>query len=264
MMRQFEKKSAARIALLLLLLVAAVAAMAGLRRFGARTNSRPADTLAVAMQYSPVSFFMDGDTLAGLDLDLLAALGIPYKIYPVATPHQGLDGLRRGTYDLVIADLPLSQELSEDYLFTVPAYLDRQVLVQTADSASRITSVLELIGDTVYVPAGSPAAERMANIAREVGGDITVMPMEQTSEKLVLMQALGQLPGPTVVNEKVARQIMADYPGRLDASMQISFTQFQPWALRPDDTLRVHLLNTRLDSLKSTPRYRALLSRYLD
>ena len=267
-MKPLQPKSYGRVAVYIILLVATVAAMAGLRHYkiaSGRNGAPGGDTLAVALQYSPVAFFMDGDTLAGLDYDLLKMLGIPFRIYPITSPAEGLQGLDEGRYDMVIADLPQSADLSDRYLFTVPAYLDRQVLVQKTDSVGAkpaVTSVLELIGDTVCTTAGSPMVGRIANISREIGGEIYVTELPVTSEKLLLTQTIGEIDH-AVVNEQVARSVLADNYPEFDYSMQISFSQFQPWALRLSDTAKAAAVNSRLDSIKATEGYSRLLSRYL-
>ena len=66
---------------------------------------------------------MDGDTLAGLDYDLLKMLGIPFRIYPITSPAEGLQGLDEGRFDMVIADLPQSADLSDRYLLLCPPIL---------------------------------------------------------------------------------------------------------------------------------------------
>ncbi len=98
-MKPLQPKSYGRVAVYIILLVATVAAMAGLRHYkiaSGRNGAPGGDTLAVALQYSPVAFFMDGDTLAGLDYDLLKMLGIPFRIYPITSPAEGLQGLDEG------------------------------------------------------------------------------------------------------------------------------------------------------------------------
>ncbi|MDE7388911.1 MAG: transporter substrate-binding domain-containing protein [Muribaculaceae bacterium] len=268
MQQPFKKKSSGRVALYLILLAAVIGAMIGLRRCGSPSSSaatRPAaDTIAVAIQYSPVSFCLEGDTLGGFDYSLLRLTGIPFRLYPVTDPREGLAGLADGRYDMLIADLPQSVADSSRFAFTVPAYIDRQVLVQTVDSAGAapaVSSVLSLDGDTVYVTKDSPAAERMAHLAAETGSHIHVEQIATTSEKLLIMQALGQIPGPSVVNSQVARNLAADYP-RLDHSLAISLSQFQPWVVRSSDRSLLSLVDSRLDSVSRTEAYAALMARY--
>lgn len=270
-MEKLKKKGSGHAALYIILLIAAVTVMLSIRM--CRNSGQAAgqsqviggDTIAVGLQYSPVSFFMDGDSLGGFDYSLLKMIGLPVKIFPISTPEEGLVGLDEKRFDIVVADFPQSIADSGKFQFTVPAYLDRQVLVQLVDTvgaAPRITSVLELAGDTVYVTQGSPMRDRIENIARETGSEIFVEEVPTTSEKLLIRQALGEINGPVVVNEQVARSLAADYP-LMDYSLQISFSQFQPWVLRHDEEKLTATVNSRLDSLKSTAAYQQLVDRYL-
>lgn len=266
-MKRLEKKGGSRIALYLLLLVASVCGMVSLRvcrssrSFG---DIAAGDTVRVAIQYSPVAFFMDGDSLGGFDYTLLKMTGLPVRIYPVTDPAEGLAGLDAGRYDMLIADMPQSMADSGQYAFTVPAYIDRQVLVQLADSSStHINSVLQLAGDTVYVTKGSAMAGRLENIAHEIGSEIHVMEIPTTSEKLVISLVLGDIDGPVVVNRHVAESLAEDYP-QINYSLQISFSQFQPWVVRASDTSLLHTVDSRLDSIMNTPEYVQLVERYFD
>jgi len=252
-MQQLQKKPAGRILLYLLLLAATLGTMAGLRhcrRTGpAAAPPHRSDTLRVAMQYAPGSFFIDGDTLAGRDYEALVGLGMPYKIYPITNPAEGLTGLRQGRYDLVIADMPATADSAGQYIYTEPIYLDRQVLVQRVDSpgaSPHITSPLQLGGQTVTVPAGSPMVTRLQNLSREIGDTIHIRQREATTERLLTELALGaDSVNMVVANSTLAEEIAREFPA-IDYSVPISLTQFQPWILRPDQTALRDSINRRL------------------
>ena len=250
-MKPLEKKPGSRILLYLLLLTAALGIMFGLKRCRqwGDDSSAAGDTLRVAMQYAPGSFFVDGDTLAGRDYEALVSLGIPYRIYPITNPAEGLTGLRQGRYDLVVADLPQTADSAEEYIFTEPVYLDRQVLVQRVDSpgaAPRITSPLQLSGQTVVVPENSPMVSRLRHLANEIGDTIHIVQRQATTERLLTELALGADSVPlTVANSTLAEEIAREYP-RLDCSVPVSLTQFQSWVLRPDRTALRDSLNRLL------------------
>lgn len=251
-MKKLEKKPGSRLLLYVLLLVVALGLMLSLRRcrsWGDRGEPAAGDTLRVAMQYAPGSFYLSGDTIAGRDYEALRNLGIPYKIFPITNPAEGLDGLRNGRYDIVVADLPQTPDSTGELIYTSPVYLDRQVLVQRVDTpgaAPALTSTLQLRGQTVVVAEGSPMAARLRNLSHEIGGDINVVERPATSERLLLELALGADSVPLVVaNAALAAEVAADYP-RLDASVPVSLTQFQPWVLRAADSTLRDTLNLRL------------------
>lgn len=228
-------------------------------------SSRPnlgVDSVRVAIQYAPVTFYVDSDSLAGFDYALLKMTGLPAKIHPITSAEEGLRGLRDNRYDVLIADLPQLSDSSGEYIFTIPAYIDRQVLVQTInprDSAGEtITSVFQLADDTIFTTMNAPTIQRIHNIAREIGSPIHVVSLEMSAEKLLISQALGHISGPTVVNERVAQSLAKDYP-QLDYSLQISFSQFQPWILRSNEQELCRQIDSLLDSIKQTPAYDALV-----
>ena len=64
---------------------------------------------------------------------------------------------------------------------------------------------------------------------------------------MIMLVALGELDN-VVVNERTARPLLEKYP-TLDASVGISFNQFQGWALAPADTLLRDTINSWLRTL---------------
>lgn len=249
-MKQLKTKP---VGLYIFLLAATLAAMFGLKK--CMSNSRNSgsdlgDTLHVAIQYAPGSFHIDGDSLTGLDYEALKALNVPFKLYPITSPAEGLRGLKQGRYNLVIADMPQTADSAEDYIFTDPIYFDRQVLVQRTDSLTTpIRSPIELGGKTVVVPQGSPIVARLRNLSREIGDTIYIVERPATAERLLTELALGADSVPlTVANSLIAEQICNEYPV-LDCSVAVSLNQLQPWILAPADTALRAKLNAKLANL---------------
>lgn len=214
----------------------------------AAQTPRSDDTVRVAIQYAPGSFYMQGDSLGGVDYEALQNLGLPYRLYPITNPSEGLNGLNEGRYDLVIADLPMIADSTSNYIFTDPVYVDRQVLVQRVDSGATplIQSVVDLKDDTICVASNSPMAARLANLAEEIGASICINERPVTSERLLIELAGGYSNvNYAVVNESVAREMAANYPN-LDYSVAVSLNQFQPWVLRKSDTALRDTINARL------------------
>lgn len=251
-MKHLKAKPRSQVLLYLLLVVAVIGLMLSLRKCRKGLDmpvDQGGDTLRVAMQYAPGSFFMDGDTLAGRDYEALKKLDIPYKIFPITNPAEGLKGLREHQYDLVIADLPQTADSASEYIFTEPVYLDRQVLVQRVDSIDSvppISSPLQLVGKTICVPQGSPMVSRLQNLEREIGGNINLIQRDATSERLLIELALGADSVNLVVcNASIAEELARDYP-QLNFSVPVSLTQFQPWILRKDEISLKNLIDSKL------------------
>lgn len=134
------------------------------------------DTVNVAIEYSPMSLFRYADTLGGFNYDMLRQLlareGRQLKFHPVASTASALENLDNGIFDIVVADFPVTAGMRSRYRFTEPVYLDRQVLVS---SDSTVRSQLDLAHRTIRVPEGSPVADRIRNLAREIGDTIYVV-----------------------------------------------------------------------------------------
>ena len=73
----------------------------------AETRHSGGDTLDIAIEYSPVTYYTYDDTLGGYNYDLLRLMainaGCPMKFHPVVTLEKALAGLDDGRYDVVVA-----------------------------------------------------------------------------------------------------------------------------------------------------------------
>ncbi len=210
------------------------------------------DTLDVAIEYSPITYYSYDDTLGGFDYDLLRLIsqhcGRPMKFHPIVTLSRGLEGLNDSTYDVLVAQFPTTVDGRERYLFTNPVYIDKQVLVQRAQNG--IKRHFQLAGDTVWVVKGSPMKERIEGLSREIGDTIHVM-TDPTygAEQLLLRVAAGEIKY-AVVNQSIAR-IMSDKVQGLDISIDISLSQFQAWVLRKNNQALCDSLNRWIDAAKA-------------
>ena len=222
------------------------------------------DTINVAIAYSPMSMYRYGDTLSGFNYEMLREMSAMYgdkvKYYPVASVSESLDRLCEGEYDVLIADIPVTASLRERVRFSVPVYIDRMVLVSRDSS---VTSPMELAGRQVWVVEGSPAAERVENLSREIGDSISIHDSHKYSaEQLVMLVAAGDIPM-AVVNEEVAHRLHDRYSG-LHVSTHVSFSQFQSWIFNKEDSIVADTLDAQIQRFKLTPQYKALLDRWVD
>ncbi len=245
-------------ALYVTLLAATVLAMFGMKFCSSPTSSdidakSQGDTLDIAIEISPTSLSTSNDTLSGYYYELMQLISrhenIPVKYIPFAQIDSALSRLERGRYDMVIAHLPVTTELKERFLFTDPIELDKEVLVQLRDTTNGKPGTLthnDLRGDTVWLPAGSPFKDRIINLSHEIGDTIYIMEdPDYASEQLIMMVAIGEIPC-AVVNENIAKKMKKRYP-LLDISVDISFSQFQSWAINKSDTTLRDSMNTWLN-----------------
>lgn len=232
-------------------------------------NGRPqksgGDTLDVVIEISPLLYSLANDTVSGLDYELMTELSHgwrPVKFHPMVDLDYGLRGLQDGTFDVLISSLPSTSGLKDSLLLTDRVYLDHEVIVQRRDDPKFAHTADALAGDTVWIAEGSPFAERLRNLADEIGDTIIVQSKPGWSaEYLVMLVAAGQVPR-AVVNKGVASRMLDAHPN-LDASTSVSLTQFQTWALAPGQTALRDSLNARLNTLQAKPVYNRILNLYL-
>lgn len=228
------------------------------------------DTIDVAIEYSPLSLYTYDDTLGGFNYDLIRKIATEHnlnvKFHPIVSLTDATSKLEKGLYDILIAEFPLTTEFNNKYLFTIPIYLDRQVLVQRIDSVTlnrRIKSQLDLAGDSIWVVANSPLAHRITNLAREIGDTICIISdSTYAAEQLFIMTAIGEIKQ-AVINEKVAQKLAKKYPF-VDISTDISFTQFQPWIVNKNDSILRDSLNSWIQTIKLNQYYNSLSNKYLN
>ena len=223
------------------------------------------DTLDIAIEYSPVTYYTYDDTLGGYNYDLLRMIsqraGQPMKFHPIVTLEKALSGLEDGHYDIVVAQFPMTAGDTARFAFTDPIYIDQQVLVQRR-SRHAIHSQLDLAGDTVWVVKGSPMVQRIASLSREIGDTIYVHVEELYGpEQLIMMVSAGEIRY-AVVNRSIARAMAANLPN-LDRSVPISLSQFQSWLVSKERQTLCDSLNRWHEMVKTdTAAYLALQRRY--
>lgn len=225
------------------------------------------DTLDVAIEYSPLYYYAYGDTLGGFYYEFLKLLsdscGVPIKFHPVVSLEKALDGLDKGTYDVMAAQFPVIRENKQYHLFTHALYLDEQVVVQRSNNgAIAIKSPLDLAGDTVNIVKGSPMRDRILSLSREIGDTIYVVSDSVYGpEQLFLMVSTGDIKY-AVINESIARMMAKSHPD-VDVSTAISFSQFQSLTLRKKDRELCEKLNKCIDKVKKMPEYHEIYNKYL-
>ena len=240
--RQSHSTPKWQLAIYLVLLGMVIALMVALGRCDkpipvAKVLPSGGDTLDIAIEYSPISYYTYDDTLGGFHYDLLrlvsAKANRPMKFHPIVTLSKGLEGLENGTYDVLVAQFPTTAQNRARFCFTRPVLIDQQVLVQRLPAT--INSQLQLAGDTVHVVKDSPMVERIAGLSREIGDTIHVVTDDTYGpEQLVMMVAAGDIKL-AVVNKSIATAI-AKQLKNIDVNLDISLSQFQAWTLAKENT----------------------------
>lgn len=220
------------------------------------------DTINVAIAYSPMSLYRYGDTLGGFNYEMMREMatmyGDKFKFFPVTSVSESLDRLERGDYGIVVADIPVTTSLKERFRMSVPVYTDRLVLV-SRDTA--VTTPLQLAGKEVWAVAGSPAAERLENLSREIGDSIHIHDTHTyNAEQLVMLVNAGEI-GRAVVNQEVAQRLRPECPD-IRISAQVSFSQFQSWIMNKDSGALADTIDAQIDRFRNTAAYTSLAQKY--
>ena len=138
------------------------------------------------------------------------------------------------------------------------------MLLQHVDSVSQdslVTSVLDLAGRHVWVSANTPIESRLRNLSSEIGDTIYVeSTSEYGAEQLYLLTSAGEIPL-SVVNERLAQALATD-SDHVRIMTDVSFNQFQVWALRRDNNTLASQLDSLILDFKSTSEYDDLTRRY--
>lgn len=225
------------------------------------------DTLNVAIEYSPLGVMRQSDSLAGFGYEMINAIAeanhVPIKFTPIVALATTLDEMRAGRYDIVIAQIPMTADFKRFYRLSEPVCIDRQVLVQRLDSVStRVSSQLDLGGKRVSVVAGSPAAERLISLSREIGEKIFIVEDSLYSqEQLFFLVASGDIDY-AVVNYALARQLNDGRDQELDVTKDVSFSQFQSWAINRSDSIVADSVDAMIRRFKASEDYIDILRRY--
>ena len=100
------------------------------------------------------------------------------------------------------------------------------------------------------------------NVAHEIGDTIYVEEGTKIMRAgpLVIMVAKGDIEF-AVINENMAQQMASEFP-EIDYQTDISFTQFQSWALRKTSPVLLDSLNVWLKDIKESAEFQILAKKY--
>lgn len=225
--------------------------------------------LRVVTEYNLIGYHMDGDSLAGFHYELISAFakakGLRVEITPEMSFESRMNGLCKGTYDVIAYGIPVTSEWKDSLLLTIPVGRSRQILVQRKagyDSISTyVDSQLDLAHKTLYVEKGSPAILRIRNLSDEIADTIHIQEVgKYGQEQLMALVAHGDIDY-AVANEGVASAYIDSFP-QLDISTGISFTQLFAWGVGKCSPALKDSLDTWLGAYMESNEYRQLYKKY--
>lgn len=225
--------------------------------------------LRMITEYNQSGYFVSGDTVQGFQYELSQAIaklsGLEVQTHLDMSLAKSFEELSDNKCDVIARNIPITSEMRENYLFTEPIVLNKQVLVQRTAEANNgqapIRNQLDLAQKTLYIPKDSPALLRLQNLGHEIGDTIYVVEDElYSTEQLMIMVAKGDIDY-AVCDQQIARMTQKKLP-EVDILTDVSFTQLQSWAVRKDSPVLLDSLNSWLQQIKDSGLYDQIYKRY--
>lgn len=225
--------------------------------------------LRVATTYSPVGYFVSGDTISGFNYDMINLLkkqtSLDIEIVLKSDIKSMIDALISNECDLIIANIPITNQIKDSLNLTKPVTQNKLVLVQRKakfnNDKAPIRSHLELAGCTIYVANHSPAIIRIENMASEIGDSIFhVEDPLYSNEQLAMKVASGEI-NYSIIDDITAKKMIAELP-EIDCDTEIGFTHFEAWVLRKDSPILLDSVNIWIDRIKQQPDYSKIYNKY--
>ncbi len=227
--------------------------------------------LRAVTEYNSVSYYVDSDSIAGFNYELMKRFardkGLELDITPEMSLQKRFLGLENGKYDILANNNVTTSELKDSFLFTRPIMLNKQVLVQRkrelVGDSIYIKSQLDLSNKTLNVVKGSPAINRIHNLSNEIGDSIAIHQIDKYGqEQLIALVASGDIDY-AVCDEFIAKAALKDFP-QLDISTPISFTQFYSWGINKKSESLLDTINVWLDHFVTTKEFEELTQKYFN
>ena len=226
--------------------------------------------LRIVTEYNQSGYFVSGDTILGFQYELSQAIseisGIEVHIFLEMSLSESFAGLNKQKYDIIALNIPITSEMKDNYNFTDPVVLNKQVLVQRATTVgdsfpSVIRNQLELAGKILHVSENSPALLRIQNLQHEIGDTIYVIEENNySSEQLIILVAKGDIDY-AVCDLQIATIAKNQFP-EIDIDTDISFTQMQAWVVRKESPILTDSLNSWFRIIRDSGMYDNIYKSY--
>ena len=231
---------------------------------------RDSGTINVLTLYSSSSYFIYKDEPMGYEYELLKDFAdsenLKINIKIASNINRLTEMLLDGEGDLIMYNIPITNEGKEKVTYCGRETITQQVLVQRANKNDTIlTNVIELIGKKIWTKKDTKYYDRLINLNNEIGGGITIKDIQQdtvNTEDLIELVSNGQIPY-TVSDDNLAR-LNKTYHANINIDLVLSHPQRSSWAVRKDTPELANALNQWFDMRKSTTKYKAIMKRYFE
>lgn len=243
----------------------------------AEQGFQESDKIVAITDYNSTNYFVYRGQLMGYQYELLQDLadhmGKRLEVIVDNNLNQKFDKLLNGEVDLIAANLTITSDRKQIADFTIPHGQTRQVLVQRIapdnNSALRngegnklIRNQLNLAGKVIHVQKNSAYAERLKNLAQEIGDTIFIKTVNKEVEELIDMVSKGEIDY-TVCDENIAK-LNESYYENLDIKTPLSFPQNYAWAVTKGNEKLLNDINKWFKNYKTTTRYHVIYNKYFN
>ena len=225
--------------------------------------------LRIVTEYDLSGYFDSDNQFEGFQYELSKAIaelsGLEVYVYLETSLDKSFEGLRNNQYDIIARNIPVTSELKVSYAFTDPIVFGRQVLVQRTKAANNgvepLRNHLDLAKKTLHIAESSPTLLRLRHLQHEIGDTICVVEEPLcSSEQLIGRVAQGDIDF-AVCDLQAALTSQKQHP-EIDIKTDISFTQFQSWAVRKNAPALLDSLNQWLHTIRQNGMFDKIYKQY--
>ncbi len=224
-------------------------------------------TVGVNASFEPFLFKDAAGNLAGIDIDLIQALGATanFEVAFVDTNFQDLlDGVADGRYDIGMAAISITPARAEQMLFTEPYFTTDQAPVSFfAAGQSLVVPVASTLNGVADLTDASRVGVKSATTGADYAASNVRGTVQEFPESDVLLAALvaGEVDAAVLDSAVIADYIIAN-PGVLRLAGDTLVHEEYGIAVRPGGEQIVEQLNDALDSLKEDGVYDQIIARW--
>lgn len=220
--------------------------------------------------YSSVSYFQYKMQPMGYEYEMMQDFadshGLKLNIKVAENPNKLTEMLLNGEGDVIMYNIPVTNQLKNKVIYCGREIVTSQVLVQRNERKDTLLKdVTELIGKEVYVKHDTKHHERLKNLNSELGGGIIIKDIEKdtiTTEDLIEMVSLGQIK--YTVSDDLIAKLNKTYYKNIDVDLKVSFPQRSSWAVSKNSPALADSINSWFEKNKNTTRYKAIVKRYFE
>lgn len=228
------------------------------------------DTLSVLTFNTSTSYFIYRDQPMGYHYDMISQFCRQHSLVPKITVAENWGAIMRmlkdGVGDVIVYNMPVTNQLRDSILYCGLQQISHQVLVQRVQHTdSMITDVTELIGKKITVVEGSKHHDRIINLNNELGGGIIIEMISGDTtlvEDLIRMVSRGEIE--YTIADDVLGKFNQTYFRNLDVHLPVSFDQRSSWMVREDTPILADSLNSWFERSVAEPAYLRIIKRYFE